>query len=223
MPRRSATLSLRASPALCAARPCWVLAEKEKGTAFGLVVAFVWAAALARVLAEPAKEEQRLLEERPRGVGMGSRGEGSLLLQLPPELEQLRNSPASSDRLSRWCWLWECCMLVGLLFRPDAFRAGVVVAAAVAEEEAEGGLKFLTRVAYLRVLRVCSQQDVAGETAAIMTLRLLRARSAPLRTLVSSLSLKGMWPLSPSIARMHSFSASSERLMPQPSCCVCRD
>ena len=68
---------------------------------------------------------------------------------------------------------------------------------------------------------MCSQEPVAGEMLAIMTVR-ESPRKESRSTSVSLLPRKGTWLDPMSSARMHSFSASSDLLISAPSSRVCR-
>lgn len=78
----------------------------------------------------------------------------------------------------------------------------------------------LTRSAYLRVFRVCSQQEFAGDTFAIIVV-LLSPVNESFNTYVSLLPLKGVCFFSRSSALMHSFNASRLLLISAPSSLVC--
>ena len=82
-------------------------------------------------------------------------------------------------------------------------------------------LSSLTLYAYLRVLSVCSQLPVAGETLAIITVRLSPMNESR-RTSVSFDPRNGTCPDPRSSARMHSFSASKDLLISAPSMRVWR-
>lgn len=75
-------------------------------------------------------------------------------------------------------------------------------------------MKYLS--AYRNVLRVCSHEPELGEIHDIITVRELPINES-LRTSVSLLPLKGMWPWSLSRALMHSFKASKLLLISAPS------
>ena len=79
-----------------------------------------------------------------------------------------------------------------------------------------------TLSAYLRVFKVGSQHERAGDTLAIIVVLLLPMKES-LRTYVSLLPLNGRWFFFPawSRARMHSFNASKLLLISAPSCLVC--
>jgi hypothetical protein len=73
-----------------------------------------------------------------------------------------------------------------------------------------------TLSAYLRVFRVCSQQDMAGETFAIIVVFELPVKES-FRTCVNFEPRKGRCFFSRSRARMHSLSASRDLLISAPS------
>jgi len=83
-----------------------------------------------------------------------------------------------------------------------------------------GFLSSLTLSAYLRVLRVCSQQESDGEMLPIITVLQLPTKLS-LRTMVSLDWRNGVCFWSRSRALMHSFSASRLLLISAPSCLVC--
>lgn len=87
-------------------------------------------------------------------------------------------------------------------------------------DPAKSFLISLTRSAYLRVLRVCSQQLAAGETLAIIVVLLFPVKES-FKTCVNLLPLNGVCFLSKSSARMHSFNASNDLLISAPSPLVC--
>ena len=74
----------------------------------------------------------------------------------------------------------------------------------------------LTRSAYRRVLRVCSQLPAEGDTQAIISVRQF-PRKLSFSTCVSLDPRKGVCLLSWSSARMHSFSASKDLFISAPS------
>lgn len=81
-------------------------------------------------------------------------------------------------------------------------------------------LSSFTRSAYLRVLRVCSQQEAEGEIFPIIVVLQFPVNES-FRTWVSFEPLKGVCFLVWSKARMHSLSASNDLLISAPSIRVC--
>lgn len=77
-----------------------------------------------------------------------------------------------------------------------------------------------TLSAYLKVFRVCSQHELAGETLAIIVVLLFPVKES-FRTYVNLLPLKGRCFFSMSRALMHSFRAKRDLLISAPSILVC--
>jgi hypothetical protein len=81
-------------------------------------------------------------------------------------------------------------------------------------------LSSFTLSAYLRVFKVCSQQELAGDTLAIIVVFELPVNES-LRTYVNFDPLKGKCFFSKSNALIHSLSANSDLLISAPSSLVC--
>ena len=75
----------------------------------------------------------------------------------------------------------------------------------------------LTLSEYLRVFRVCSQHELAGETFATMTVQHFEPVKESFKTWVNLLPLNGVCFLSWSRALMHSFRANKDLLISAPS------
>lgn len=83
-----------------------------------------------------------------------------------------------------------------------------------------GFFNSFTLSAYLRVLRVCSDEELEGEKFPIITVLQLPTKES-LSTNVNLLPLKGVWFLFKSNALIHSFKANRDLLISAPSNRVC--
>ena len=90
------------------------------------------------------------------------------------------------------------------------------------EELPVGFLNYLTLSAYLNVLRVFSEEDEAGETFPIMTVRQNPIKES-FKTMVSFEPRKGVCPLPWSKARIHYLRDRRDLLISAPSILVCFD
>ncbi len=107
-------------------------------------------------------------------------------------------------RWSNWLWLW-----LWLMFLTNIRLSLSLLATPF--------LNSLTLSAYLRVLRVCSQQLELGEMLPIITDLQSPPTKLSFNTRVNLFYLKGIWVLSISNALIHSFRANNDLLISAPS------